>query len=120
MLKIAVDYDNTFTANPVLVRRLIRVMAASEDVRIVTYRHSIFQGNDELIEIAKSLGIEVIFCGGMQKKAVCTILGWIPDIWIDDRPESIPTRAELSHACTTAMMNEKYLHEATHLHNKVK
>jgi len=98
MLKISVDFDDTITAAPDLWFRLMCIMdKAGHDVRIVTAR---FDHPDLNLDIKTFLlGAEdsfpVIYCGGIQKAAKCSSVGWEPDIWIDDSPEVIPKPTSL-------------------------
>lgn len=92
-MKIALDYDHTYTADPLLWHNF--VMAARQhqhDVRIVTFRLEKREGgNQDILDAASILGIPVIFCNGEPKASV-----WDADIWIDDAPQMIPTPEQLA------------------------
>lgn len=118
MIKVAVDYDDTFTLNPALMSRLTRVLkSAGCEVKIVTWRHSIAEGNNILEMASKHLEIDVIYCGGQPKQAICKYLGWEPDVWVDDKPETIPDRATLGIFYTHAMMREAHLEHSAEINN---
>lgn len=95
-MKIALDYDQTYTADRPLFASLVREsLHRGHDVRFVTARYS--NSNNRDVEVgAKALGIKVIYTDGGQKEPVTFRLGWIPDIWIDDKPSAIPGSTGLS------------------------
>lgn len=90
MLKIALDFDETITADPDTFYKMICLFRdAGHEVKIVTAR----QDDGRHVDIDAFIGlddIDVIYCEGQQKRSVCASLGWNPDIWIDDFPENIP------------------------------
>lgn len=104
MIKVALDYDNTYTLDPDGWRKLIRVMREflHWDVRTVTMR------SEELDPIVDkpaymdmaSGGIytflPIIYCDGKPKKEVCEQHDWVPDFWIDDKPKSIDHGSDLT------------------------
>lgn len=83
-MKIALDYDLTYTKDPEFWRAFVFLSKLSgHEVRIVTARCA---EKDTLPE----LPCEIIYCNGVAKKFVCHhFVEWDPDIWIDDKPESI-------------------------------
>lgn len=90
-MKIALDFDGTFTADPPLWKTLVAMAKErGHEVKIVTARHKGF--GDSLIAFdngpveaaAADMGVEVVYCG-MQQKQGC----WGADIWIDDRPDMV-------------------------------
>lgn len=86
-MKIALDYDQTYTADPSLWRNFIAMaMGNNHDVRIVTHRH------EELDKIEDTpFDIKIIYTDGVAKKWYCEHRGdlWTPDVWIDDKPRGI-------------------------------
>jgi hypothetical protein len=88
---IALDYDNTFTTAPDLWVQLIRIFKASGHRFIcITSRENTPRNQHE---ISQSIGqyMPVIYCNHVAKAKHAKNLGYKPDIWIDDRPETIPT-----------------------------
>lgn len=87
-MKIALDYDDTYTKDPILWNVFIRdAERRGHEVRIVTARSPIEDRIDDV-------GIPVIYCDGIAKRFYCVWFandrkGWIPDIWIDDKPQSV-------------------------------
>lgn len=86
-MKIALDYDKTYTLDPTFWN--IFIASARErgdhEVRIVTARSPTLDNID-----GKVGNVPIIYCDGVAKKFVCTHYAkWVPDIWIDDKPENI-------------------------------
>ena len=83
-LKIALDYDETFTANRELFTNFVYLAKAMKcEVVFVTYRYN--NGlNADIYEDAKFLDIPIIYTGGEPKE-----LYYKADVWIDDSPETI-------------------------------
>ena len=95
-MKIALDYDKTFTADPTLWTEFIKSAKIHlHTITFVTYRYEPDEGfstsNDDIKEVAKSLDIAIIFTNGEQKASMFSA-----DIWIDDAPVTIPTADELN------------------------
>lgn len=96
-MKIALDYDQTYTADRPLFASLVReITGKGHDVRFVTARYSNRNNNKDIEADAKALGISIIYTDGRQKEPVTFRLGWAPDIWIDDKPSAIPGSTGLS------------------------
>lgn len=90
---IALDYDNTWTKAPELWAQLVRDFRAQGHRFIcVTSRPETYANKQEL---STSIGqhMAVIYCNHTAKAKVAKQRGYKPDIWIDDRPETIPTSA---------------------------
>lgn len=95
-MRIAVDFDGTFTANESLWFSFIAgARATGHDVKFVTFRHADYTAG-HIMEWAKRLGIEVIFTCHTQKAEYCEKIGWKPDIWVDDEPVHIPSLKDMS------------------------
>lgn len=95
-IKIALDFDETYTVHPEMWDSIISLMQASGcDVRFVTFRYENAPANDDILAAAERIGIKIIFCNYFQKAQVCAIHGWSPDIWIDDMPILIPMKQQL-------------------------
>lgn len=87
-MKIALDYDGTYSADPKYWRDFIGLsLEHGHDVRIVTHRH------EELDNLTGKVpdGVKVIYTDGVAKEWFCKRRGdfWSPDVWIDDRPRGI-------------------------------
>ncbi|MDQ7104192.1 hypothetical protein REA38_11590 [Serratia sp. MF2] len=94
-MKIGIDFDCTLTADVNLFSMFVRgALINGHEIKIVTYRHPDNKSGN-IDAIAEALGIEIIFTDHEQKNSFCEKLGWIPDIWIDDKPERIPTPSKL-------------------------
>ena len=93
-MKIALDYDDTYTSNFVLWSQIVRLLKSHGcDVRFVTARVDYGIGyNGDIRASAIGLDIPIIYCDHKSKESVCKSIGWVPDIWIDDTPIGIPSR----------------------------
>ncbi len=86
---LALDYDNTFTADPILWESFIsKAKERGHSIAFVTSRgHTNIPGyNDDIFADAKRLAIEVVFCFGEPKSSK-----FKADVWIDDTPLCIPS-----------------------------
>jgi len=85
-LSIALDYDETFTADRELWTLFVfAAINKGHKVTFVTYRYEGLN-NEDIITDAKQLGIEIVFTGCGQKSEC-----FKADIWIDDCPITIPS-----------------------------
>jgi hypothetical protein len=89
-MKIALDYDQTYTLDPTLWDGFIdRARENGHDIRVVTAR------DERLDRTAKIAALEahvqVIYCRGVAKRWFCThfVPDFVPDVWIDDKPQAI-------------------------------
>ena len=85
-MKIALDYDGTYTADPDMWDNFIAVVLNFDhDIRVVTHRHETLDNVDD------QFIIPVIYTDGVAKKWFCEHRGdrWVPDVWIDDKPKGI-------------------------------
>lgn len=81
-MNIALDYDGTYTEDPVLWDAFIqRAVEHGHQVTCVTMRH----GLHEKVEI----GCPVIYTDRKAKGEFVTLLGLKIDVWIDDAPHWI-------------------------------
>lgn len=96
-MKIALDFDGTFTLDPEFWTDFINLVAKRGHlVYLVTMRHGIPEGIytshhcDEYSEVYDELAnlpiAQYIFTGRKAKKAFCDDLGLYIDVWIDDNP----------------------------------
>ena len=83
-MKIALDYDETYNAAPMLFKSF--VLLAKEQGHLVTFviYRTPYVGNSDIEADANELGIDIVFTSGVQKQHV-----FKADIWIDDSPETI-------------------------------
>lgn len=96
-MNIALDFDSTYTADPYLWDLFIAgCRDLGHEVRIVTARDERFDRTAALVELEQR--VPVVYCRGVAKKWFMTHFGegFSPDIWIDDRPESIFTNSEFA------------------------
>lgn len=92
-MKIALDYDRTFTADPELWTPFVHhAKAKGHEVKFVTYRlenASLYtdpnwRTNKDIEFDALKLAIQIIYTNHKAKKD-----HWDADIWIDDMPITI-------------------------------
>jgi len=96
-MKIALDYDHTYSLDPIFWNQVIRAARRTgHDIRVVTARDDRLDRTAQLVELEKRL--PVIYTRGIAKKWFCTHFGegFVPDVWIDDRPESVIDNSDSS------------------------
>lgn len=88
-MKIALDYDNTYTADRHLWNNFIQTcMVTGHEIFIVTARSPVRDKNQELRTLESVL--PVYYCDGVAKRFWCMHFGpGKVDIWIDDKPDNI-------------------------------
>jgi hypothetical protein len=102
-MKIALDYDETYTAAPVLFEAFVAMAKQlGHQVTFVTYRQDKYD-NEDIHADAQSLGIDIVFTSGKQKRHV-----FEADIWIDDSPITIPKFEELGNMYDGCIANGDY------------
>lgn len=105
-MKIALDYDETFTAAPVLWKMFIEICKQQgHNIKFVTFRDSRW-GNDDICADAYDCGIDIIFTNGRQKQHV-----YEADLWIDDDPSTIVNYQEMIKACEKCEIMGDYGYE---------
>ncbi len=83
-LTFAIDYDDTYTADPELFDRLIiEARSRGHTVVIATMRHEF-----EPVQLGCTVD-RIIYTNRKAKKLHLMRLGIEPNIWIDDRPDFI-------------------------------
>lgn len=89
-MKIAIDYDKTYTADPELWNNFITMcLNMGHTPFICTYRDDRYDKTDDLIFLEQD-DVEVVYTRGVAKKWWCEQFGpGNVDIWIDDKPERI-------------------------------
>lgn len=91
-LNIALDFDDTFTADPELWRKFVlSAEEAGHTVWMVTARRDTADNRDI---ISKALGnledyVQVIFANLKSKMDHCDSIGLKINIWIDDSPHAV-------------------------------
>lgn len=85
---IALDFDDTFTADPSLwIDFITSAKARGHDVACVSYRYE--TAKQEILDALSHIGIAIFCNGGVAKRSYMSSIGIEPDIWIDDMPELI-------------------------------
>ena len=90
-LAIALDYDDTYTADPVLWDAFVRsAFAAGHEVFIVTLRAPVIWGCVDTASFYPPLAERVVYTHGMGKrKYMQRVHNIAVDVFIDDRPDWI-------------------------------
>jgi hypothetical protein len=84
VMNIALDYDGTFTRDPLMWEKFIEVAKLyGHNVFVCTMR---YPGGVESIDSIKSLGVDVIYTARRAKGKFLADAGIPVDIWVDDMP----------------------------------
>lgn len=84
---IALDYDNTYTHDPLLWLAFIHTLRhRNHDVVVVTMR---FESEGHDMDPRLTEQCNVIFTGRRAKHPFCAQLGVRPHVWIDDSPHFV-------------------------------
>lgn len=98
-LTVAIDYDDTFTADTIAWTSVIRVLQnCGHRVVCISARRNDF-GHRRELESAMPEGVTVLLSYDMPKRLYAKENGISVDIWIDDMPEAIPTKADMIGMC---------------------
>lgn len=91
MLLIGLDYDNTFTADPVFWEDFIKLAEnyGHKVICVSSRRDSRF--DREELSAALPSTVEIFLVSNIQKNDYVKAAGYNVDIWIDDSPEYIPS-----------------------------
>lgn len=93
-MRIALDFDGTFTLDPVFWNSFIRTsVLAGHDVIIVTMRHNGDEAVKPLAQVQHLPASKFIFTGRRAKKPFVEACGVTIDIWIDDNPHFVMENA---------------------------
>jgi hypothetical protein len=89
-MRLALDYDQTYTLDPSAWNEVISTMQLNgHDIRVVTVRSPEHDRTEPLIALEKI--VPVFYTNGVAKRWWLSHFGggFMPDVWIDDKPESI-------------------------------
>lgn len=90
-LTIAIDYDDTFTADPSLWSKFINLAKANHRVIMVTARRDTEENNDQINADLDHWGcqIQVFFTSLSSKIKYMKDSGVEVNIWVDDDPRTL-------------------------------
>lgn len=120
-MKIALDFDETFTRDPALWLKFISMARYSHNICIVTARD---EDNDGIHWGHVNLGMDgppcpVIWCDGRPKRSICRAMGWEPDVWIDNNPYGITNLSVMDEASLLAWRKQdKYRGSKLPIHGR--
>jgi hypothetical protein len=91
-MKIAIDYDLTFSLDPHFWRAFVElVVRHGHECRCVTIRDDRFDRTAPLVDVEQLMRVH--YTRGVAKRHHMAsdpdASDWVPDVWIDDKPESI-------------------------------
>ena len=93
-MKIALDYDDTFTLDRASWRKAVAALQMNPRTSVTFVTARMKSGNNaDIHEDANAMGIEIVFCNGKQKQEC-----FRADVWIDDMPLAIPTEDAMKAA----------------------
>jgi uncharacterized protein (DUF362 family) len=94
---ISIDYDDTYTTHPSAWQCVIRVLKnAGHRVIMVSSRRNTIENRDEIKDnLPEDLCEVVLLVNHEPKRKAAKKAGWNVDIWIDDSPETIASKAEM-------------------------
>lgn len=96
-MHLALDYDDTFTADKSAWECFIQLFQTlGHTITIVTMRDGEADWHSDFKYLKDTYDVNTVFCNGESKRDVTERLGIKIDVWIDDRPEGI------SHGSTFA------------------
>lgn len=98
-LTVAIDFDDTFTSDVDTWREVIVLLQRSgHRVICVSARRNEIGHRQELMRALPD-GVKVLLAYDVPKRLYAKSQGVDVDIWIDDAPESIPTKDDLLRCC---------------------
>jgi hypothetical protein len=98
-LVIAIDYDDTFTADVDMWGYVIKIFQNSGHRVICVSARQENYGNRHELETALPDRVDVFLSYGDPKSLFVESRGINVDIWIDDFPASIPTKQQCLSQC---------------------
>jgi hypothetical protein len=100
-VKIALDFDETYTAHPSMWDIIIQTIKEhGHDITFVTYRFDKYGNNDDITSIALKHDMDIVYTNGKQKSQF-----FEADIWIDDMPITIPSAIALGEMYDGCLVN---------------
>lgn len=94
-LVVAIDYDGTFTSDPQCWTAVIHCLRAAVHRVICVSARTEADGSRAELRRALPAGIDILLSEFGQKRQFAKSQGWPVDIWIEDHPESVPSREDL-------------------------
>lgn len=107
-MRISLDYDGTYTADPATWDKFIALMfAGGHDVRVVTMRSPTKDRTADLVKLERK--VQIIYTDGAAKRFHLTNRDsdWVPEIWIEDKPEAVLYNSPTSAADLRAWREER-------------
>ena len=86
---VSIDYDNTFSADPVAWEFAIAALRSRGHVVICVTARQESQASKAVLTHELPNGIPIVFSGDQAKEVAAIKHGYLVDVWIDDRPERV-------------------------------
>jgi hypothetical protein len=86
---IAIDFDDTFTADPEVWSNIIRLLQLHGYTIICATSRKFSHWEECHLKENLPIGVKIVFCGNKFKRPACKAAGYNVTIWIDDTPEGI-------------------------------
>lgn len=87
---ISVDYDSTYSADPITFNAVIQIFQAAGHTVICCTGRDRTSGKEVLESIGKLVGEDhCVFAGKEWKRDAASAAGFDVDVWIDDMPEMV-------------------------------
>lgn len=86
---IAIDFDDTYTRDPVFFDLMIQELKSRGHAAICVTARMEKDGGDVTASNLANLCERIIFTGGKPKRQFTAEAGYYPSIWVDDMPETI-------------------------------
>lgn len=96
---VAIDFDETFTADVEAWTEVIQSLQKyGHRVVCISARRNELSHQQELRK-ALPAGVDILLSYGTPKRLYAKSQGVLPDIWIDDMPEAIPSKQDMERMC---------------------
>jgi hypothetical protein len=84
----AIDYDGTYTDNPRMWGRVLRIMKDYVDIICATSRSDTPANREQLFNDLEGKVIDIVYCGGKYKQQACREAGYDVVVWMDNDPRT--------------------------------
>ncbi|WP_287602060.1 hypothetical protein [Thiothrix sp.] len=91
---LSLDYDNTWTAAPDLWQGMVEAFKADGHRFVCVTSRKETAANKKALGESIGVHMQIVYCDGKPKAETAKKAGFVPDIWIDDRPETINSQAK--------------------------
>jgi hypothetical protein len=86
---LAIDFDGTYSADPVLWAGFAAIVKAAGHALILATSREPTMANEGELRAVIGWTLPIVWCGRQRKRAACKAAGYDVAIWIDDQPDTI-------------------------------